>query len=177
MSLSALAHKYGTDKYPGYRGRGGNDYHSYVPFYEQLFHGRKVTSLLEIGIDTGASLRMWRDYFPGADIWGIDIRSECRFSEPDIYTAILHAGDPDSLRQFVGRARFDIIIDDGSHQLADQIVSAKVLIPTLRKGAVYVIEDINSKDVPAIREALPAIRIVEFETWRKDDDILGVIEL
>jgi hypothetical protein len=52
------------------------------------FRGRKVT-VVEIGVYSGGSLLMWRDYF-GADctIYGVDIESECLVYE-NAFTHIL----------------------------------------------------------------------------------------
>jgi hypothetical protein len=173
MSLSALAHKYGTDKYPGFRGRGPEDYHSYVPFYEELLHGRNIRKLLEIGIFEGASLRMWRDWLPWAQIYGVDIDPTRVFQEDRIQCEALHAGCEEDIHAYAKRlGPWDVVIDDGSHQLADQIMAGQVLIPYTK---LYIIEDINTADVPAICAAFPSIRIIEFETWHKDDDILGIV--
>src|SRR3954454_15159557 len=72
QSLTALAEQFGTDKW----GR-----HRYTPHYEKhLRHLRQRSfALLEIGIggyarerQGGASLRMWKAYFPAAQIVGLD---------------------------------------------------------------------------------------------------------
>lgn len=65
MDLRKLAKKHGTDK----------SVHGYCPHYERRFAGwrHKPITLLEIGVDAGASMRMWRDYFPNAKITGVDI--------------------------------------------------------------------------------------------------------
>ena len=67
--LCELAEKYGSDKTPSI-------FHGYTPFYDELLKDRDVKRVLEIGIGNvacmnhvkdykpGASLRMWRDYFP-----------------------------------------------------------------------------------------------------------------
>ncbi len=173
-SLSQLARKYDTDKHPGYRGRGGDVYHSYVPFYEELLHGRQIRKLLEIGIFEGASLRMWRDWLPEAEIYGVDIDPARVFQDSRIHCEALHAGCANDIQAYAERnGPWDVVIDDGSHQLVDQITSARVLLPVSK---LYVIEDINIRDTPAIRQALPGIRIVEFDTGRKDDDVLGILD-
>src|SRR5215203_706034 len=64
--LCDLAEKYGTDK--------GPSGHNYTPYYEEYLQHRRfrALTLLELGVWKGASLRMWRDYFPSATIVGID---------------------------------------------------------------------------------------------------------
>jgi|EP00966_Prymnesium_polylepis_P093601 hypothetical protein len=64
--LRALGEYYGTDKATS----------GFVDVYsEALPHGEDRTSvhhLLEIGVFFGASIKMWRDYYPSATIIGID---------------------------------------------------------------------------------------------------------
>ena len=47
----------------------------YIPHYENLFANIRndVTKVLEIGVETGRSHRMWLEYFPNATIYGFDI--------------------------------------------------------------------------------------------------------
>src|SRR6185369_15852500 len=111
--LCELAQKYGTDKYPWY-----------TPFYDLLLRDRRdsVRRVLEIGIGTpeamshvpnykpGASLRMWRDYFPNAAIVGIDIVPSVCFRDVRIVTGIRIIPEI-----------YDLIVDDGSHEPEDQI--------------------------------------------------------
>ena len=70
-TLNDLAVRYNTDKRIGI--------HSYVKWYEALFAPRRWQQLnmLEIGVQTGASIKMWADYFPNARLVGIDIDPRC----------------------------------------------------------------------------------------------------
>ena len=48
--------------------------HGFTRLYDARFgpiHDR-VTSLMEVGVFMGASIRMWRDYFPNATVTGLD---------------------------------------------------------------------------------------------------------
>ncbi|MBA4170768.1 MAG: hypothetical protein H0X68_10240 [Chloroflexi bacterium] len=76
MNLGQLAAEFGSDKW---------GVHYYTPHYERhLAHLRKERfSLLEIGIggyarqrEGGASLRMWKVFFPRAQILGLDIEDK-----------------------------------------------------------------------------------------------------
>jgi methyltransferase family protein len=143
--LCLLARKYGTDK-SGWHLQAGDTVHNYGPAYHDLFKDRReqVTNVLEIGVNYGCSLRMWRDYFPNAHITGIDSNEGCLFKEERIscfpadqfnerdLLAVMH----------VVEAQFDLIVDDGSHEPAHQIFSAQVLLPYLKRKGYYVIEDI-----------------------------------
>jgi demethylmacrocin O-methyltransferase len=142
-SLTALAVVYWCDKASGHR---------YTPIYRRhLRHlRRRPIRLLEIGIGGyrsptwgGASLRMWRDYFPRGEIHGVDIH-EKRIDEPRIR---IHRGDQ-SDEEFMGNlgrecGPFDVIVDDGSHKSAHIRASFAALFGRyLRPGGLYVIEDL-----------------------------------
>jgi len=95
--------------------------------------------VLEIGIYSGGSLEMWRDYFgPKARIYGVDIEPACRVYESDSVNIFI--GDQGD-RQFWQFRRkvpaLDIVIDDGDHNPEHQIVSVEELLPFLRPDRVY----------------------------------------
>lgn len=152
--LCELAKKYGTDK-GGDHLQAGDTCHNYTPAYHQMFKNRReqVRWVLEIGIAHGCSLRMWRDYFPQAQIVGIDSNKECLFVEGRIqcYTADQY-NELDLLTTVyaVQQPKFDLIVDDGSHEPAHQIFSAQVLLPYLAHDGVYVIEDIEPDCKPEL---------------------------
>lgn len=123
--------------------------------YDLLFRDRreKVSSVLEIGILKGASLRMWEEYFPNANIHGIDIHTydqypDGKFSER---TRIYYADQNKStdllmVMNVIGGEKFDMISDDGSHETEHQITSLNTLFPFLKDDGLYIIEDIRSID-------------------------------
>jgi Methyltransferase domain len=152
--LCRLARKYGTDK-GGEHLQAGDTCHNYTPFYHQLFKDRReqVKWVLEIGISHGCSLRMWRDYFPNAQIVGIDSNKACLFADDRIQC---YAADQYNELELlaavyaVRKPKFDLIVDDGSHEPAHQIFSAQVLLPYLADDGVYVIEDIEPDCQPQL---------------------------
>src|SRR4029077_13951854 len=108
--LCALAEKYGTDKRPEPKG------HGYTHFYHSLFSERResVKKVLEIGIDVGASLRMWEEYFPNATIYAIDADEARLINEGRIKSLQCDQSDTKRLRDIalVLGGGFDFIIDD-----------------------------------------------------------------
>ncbi len=123
-------------------------WHHYFDIYHRhlgRFRGRAVR-VLEIGIYSGGSLEMWRNYFgPRCEVYGIDIEPACKAYESDgVRVFIGDQGD----RNFWSRFKYevqavDIVIDDGGHLPEQQIVTFEELLPHLRPGGVYICEDIH----------------------------------
>lgn len=117
------------------------------PIYEshfEMFQNDKI-KLLEIGVYNGGSLWTWRNYFPNAEIVGLDIDDYTfQFASPEKGITI-HLGDqadPLFLQTVIDiEHNFDIIIDDGSHESHAVITSFEFLFPYLNDGGLYVIED------------------------------------
>lgn len=134
-SLRTLATIYMTDKW---------NLHWYVQHYEALFHKdrRKKIKLLEIGVGSGNSLRMWRAYFPNGRIYGIDIYDKSAYDERRIKTFRGNQAEPEFLDMVMSAiGTVDIIIDDGSHINEHVIFTFQHLFPSLADGGLYVIED------------------------------------
>lgn len=110
-------------------------------------HAEERLTLVEIGVKGGASLRMWKSYFPNAEVIGVDIDPSCEtFAEDRIRILIGSQDDPRILEQvlsFSGGAP-DIVIDDGSHINEHVIASFTYLFSHLRLGGIYAIEDLGS---------------------------------
>jgi hypothetical protein len=113
----------------------------------QKFVGREV-HVLEVGVYSGGSLEMWRDYFgSNCHVYGLDIREECRALQ-NKSTRIFIGDQAD--RQFWKRFRqevpkLDILIDDGGHLPEQQIVTLEEMLPHLRPGGVFVCEDVHGE--------------------------------
>ncbi|MGA8622331.1 MAG: class I SAM-dependent methyltransferase [Candidatus Sulfotelmatobacter sp.] len=112
----------------------------------QKFIGRPV-NVLEVGIFSGGSLAMWHSYFGRqCHIYGVDIEPACLAYQTDSVTIVIgDQGDRTFWRTFKQKIpRLDLIIDDGSHRAADQIVTLEELLPHLNPGGVYVCEDVHN---------------------------------
>ncbi|HEX5615434.1 MAG TPA: class I SAM-dependent methyltransferase [Acidimicrobiia bacterium] len=140
-NLAWLAAVHGSDK--------GAISHNYVEAYRTHLAPlrRRRVSVLEIGIWQGASLAMWRDYFPRGDIVGIDIE-EKDVPGPRITTLVGDQGDVEFLASLERFAPFDLVVDDGSHRAEHIVASFGALFPMLRNGGVYVIEDLQTSYHP-----------------------------
>jgi hypothetical protein len=121
----------------------------YFPIYSEHFaayRGRPVR-VLEIGVYRGGSLDMWRWYFgPQATLVGVDIDERAReVSAPDHVVEIGDQTDPEFLRSLSEKyGPFDIIIDDGGHEMRQQIVTAETMFPLLADGGVLLTEDCHT---------------------------------
>jgi hypothetical protein len=141
--LSRYALHYMTDKAP-YDGESGV-YHFYTLRYHELLSSirEQAQRVLEVGIERGASLKMWRDYFPNAVIHGVDI-ADCREAldgEPRIAVHIGDVGSPVVRASLIAAGPFDVVIDDGSHELVHMRDTCLSLYPVTRW--LYIIEDVH----------------------------------
>lgn len=128
-------------------------WHHYFEIYHRHFARFRGKSpvVLEIGVFHGGSLQMWREYFgPGAKIVGIDVDERCRrFEGDDISILIGNQADPAFLASVRERfPRVDILIDDGGHQMVEQIVTFGELYPHLQPNGVYLCEDVHTSYLP-----------------------------
>ena len=110
LNLKQICSIYNTDK---------NCLHCYVDeVYEELFKDirNSAKKILEIGVDNGGSIFMWREYFPEANIIGIDNKDCPQLENRDrINFVVEDAYSYKALDQLPND--FDVIIDDGSHTL------------------------------------------------------------
>lgn len=149
-TIVELANKYNTDKKMnnGIKAINGVLGHNYAKYYDNILNKLDVGRMLEIGVSWGSSIRMWDEFYDGnVEIYGIDI-NELRFKKSNIETnnIKIFIGDQSNigfLEQF-NDILFDLIIDDGSHKMKDQQISLKVLFKYLRRGGIYVIEDLHT---------------------------------
>lgn len=133
MTLQNLGVLHGTDKAA----------HGYLPIYERYLAGRELRTILEIGVYSGKSLKMWRDFFPDAQIFGLDVDPGCRkFSEGNVLVATGSQDDPAALDDLIELSGgFDLVVDDGSHVNSLTMKSFEHLWPHTRQ--LYVIEDLG----------------------------------
>ena len=138
--LTKLADRYGTDK--------GSDGHCFTEVYEYFFYPIKYNArkICEIGIDEGASLKMFRDYFPHAVYYGIDIIDSSWFNSDVTKTFIADQASREQLKDFIDTygGDFEVILDDGGHTMEQQQISFGYLFEYLKQGGYYIIEDVHT---------------------------------
>lgn len=142
--LTTLAIKYGTDRHPKSK-------HSYTPYYYNLLKDRRnsLKKMLEIGVGEGPGLRMWRDFFPNAQIFGAEIDQKRIFKEDRIEVIKCDQASETDLVELIKKIGpdLDFIVEDGSHKPEDQIFTCLTLMPLLKDDVIYIIEDVADLNI------------------------------
>lgn len=133
--LTELGVKHGTDK---------ATYHGFTDFYFPWFDKLVNPDVLEVGIYQGASIRMMDEFFGNATILGLDIVNKLDFGRPNIEVKLCDQSKPNELLVCTEGRSFDIIIDDGSHVIAHQLITFGALFPKVKVGGIYILEDIHT---------------------------------
>ena len=131
---------YATDK---------NEPHSYItniysPLFSDLPKDRKI---LEVGVYTGNSVKLWSDFFNQGFIFGIDNMDKylkIPLSGENYEILIKEAYNIESVDFFKKRGiTFDIIIEDGLHSFETQMYALEHYNELLNRGGMMIIEDIQ----------------------------------
>lgn len=138
MALYDIAIACGTDKAQ----------HGYCPHYESLlgYLRDKQCRLLEMGVQYGRSLRMWREWLPNAEIVGID-QSLAEY-DPSDPSVTVHEGkqeDRETIQKALDGRKFDVVVDDAGHKADEQASAFGMLWDCISLGGWYIIEDLPPK--------------------------------
>lgn len=120
---------------------------NYFPIYENLFskfRGKKIT-FVEIGVLSGGSLFMWKDYFgKDARIIGVELNPDAKKFEKEGFEIFIgNQSDENFWKDFFGKVgEVDIILDDGGHTNFQQIVTCCSCIPSIKENGMMVVEDV-----------------------------------
>lgn len=133
--------------------------HSYIESYEKLLtpYRNKPVNLLEIGIAYGESLEMWYKFFQEGKIYGADIHDREIFSDkfkPGGYKndkrfkIWIEDATQYSFLDTTKNINFDVVIDDASHRISDQLQTFTMLKSSnkINKGGIYIVEDVANLD-------------------------------
>lgn len=170
--LNLLANHYGSDK-----GNVHGDKHRFAQIYDLAFSPLRPTvkKVAELGLARGAhehqgpgaiaripspSVNMWADYFPAAHIYGFDIADFSAMAmESGRFTFLRgnvgQLADLSAFAELIG-ADVDIVIDDASHASFHQQLALRELLPRVRPGGFYVIEDLHFQP-PSIEWNVPLV--------------------
>jgi len=128
--------------------------HGYAKIYEKYLkeHKEKNLNIIELGSFYGNASAAFYFYFKNSRIYSADIN-------PDMYLyrskRLINFFTDTSSRSSIERnilkknIQFDLIIEDASHMLKDQIISLFILFKNLKSGGFFIVEEI---DFPEKRE-------------------------
>jgi predicted O-methyltransferase YrrM len=151
--LCVLGQMTGTDKSPfnpaGHR-------HPYTAVYSLLFARYKHNPIrfAEIGVAMGASLELWSKYFkhPNAYLvgfdrdWGLLHHAKERVGDPRLHVGLMDVAVDENVKDSLENAsageKYDVIIDDSSHDHEHQIRIIREAFPHLKSGGMLIVEDV-----------------------------------
>lgn len=173
MTLDELAIQFNTDK--------SSLDHQYTQFYQKHLGHLPLNKLIEFGIysmglpsdydKSGASLKMWYEYFPHAQILGVDLHDysilnndriqtvacNCELRHVDEFdTAVLNPWLQKLYNEFPGGkvglnvlvdtygSDYDVIIDDAPHTMRSNQTLLGHMFRHLVSGGIYIIEDLHT---------------------------------
>jgi hypothetical protein len=153
QTMSEISKKYPTDK----------DFtHNYFnSVYEKYFSPIRdeVTKFCEIGVGgfwqdagwvPGNSLRVWDEYFPNAEILGLDINSFDLTSQGKVVVDYIDQSNKTLVDEYAAKiSEYDIILDDGSHVMYDQQITMAAFFKSVKSGGIFVMEDLHTS--PEVR--------------------------
>jgi hypothetical protein len=147
--LTRIANECRTDK-----GTVEGECHNYTSYYNRIFQEYKELdrklNILEIGVYKGASIKMLNDYFgrDKCDIYGIDIDFSLNtYNADNVHYYKVNQNSHEEIEKFIndiGNIKFDIIIDDGSHQPEHQFHSLLYLYKHVNEYGIYILEDLHT---------------------------------
>ncbi len=150
QSLDSLFYYYGSDKANIFKKKNVKG-HGYSIFYEnelKNFKNRKI-NILEIGSYAGSSAAAFAKYFPESKIFCFDINiSKFEYRSNQIHVFGIDINNEKEVKKTLKKIfklynfeNFNLIIDDGSHNLSDILVSLKIFFKYLKSSGILIIED------------------------------------
>lgn len=151
MRLDEIGIKTTTDK--------SSVHHCYLPFYEFLFskfHPRTDLNILEIGVQFGNSIRVWREYFPEALIIGIDSVDNGAESKEGLDSFLLgDAYQGEMLEAACDYGPYHIMIDDAFHAVHHQQWFIMHYSTLLAEDGLMIVEDVHGLEaIPHLADAV-----------------------
>lgn len=167
LSEISLSMGYPTDK---------DTYHNYLPVYQKELDRDGPVTMLEIGVYTGGSIRLWKEYFDNIEIHGIDNNVYDNSNIP----AEMHWGKYEDVHNEFQDNYFDYIINDSMHDYRSQIDAFYLYFSKLKPGGKFFMEDIvNENELDIIIQSLQGhnIRVWNMnDTSSSKDSIILVVE-
>ena len=151
---------------------------NFLDFYKTILPDNPK-NILEIGVEFGNSILMWSGIFPESRIFGLDhftgvysngrsysnvslfyddVKRSRGSASSSIQLMKFDQSDPLNYSKFVHMSKdenieFDLVVDDGSHQWADQLLTLKFFPPLMRvtdSKSILIIEDLHTSLYPTV---------------------------
>ncbi len=189
MSLEDLVDNSKTDK---------NTIHSYLHLYNELLTKKRFTAknVLEVGIGdfnekNGGSIKLWRDYFTNATIYGLDILPINRvidelLNDPRVilYTSTDAYNEDFFNKNFLNKnIKCDFMLDDGPHTLESMVQFIKLYSQIMTDDGILIVEDVKSLDwIEKLKNEVPVhlkqfIKVYDLRSNKnRFDDIVFTID-
>ena len=147
-SLDFLFNHYNTDKGSVFNKKLGSGFTKFYETHLNKLKNNKI-NILEIGSYSGASAVAFAKYFPNSKVYCLDINlRNFIYKSNRIFPFGIDSSNKKMLSNFLNKINFfedikffDIIIDDGSHMLSDQLFSLDYFYRYVKKKGFYIIED------------------------------------
>ena len=149
-TLDELFHHYGSDKANVFK-LNNKSGHGFSKFYEKNFKKfkNKKINILEIGSYAGGSAAAFVKYFSNANVFCFDINiSNFKYKSKNIHVFGIDINDEKKINKILESIflqynfdGFDLIIDDGSHNLSDILNGLKIFFQYVKSNGIYIIED------------------------------------
>jgi len=135
--------------YQNHSGKVSDKWASYLDHYDKKLssYQKLPIKLFEIGIMNGGSLEILSKYFVNAKlILGCDIDLKCKdlnYDKSNIKVVVGDVNDNNIKDEIVKHSKFDIILDDGSHNSDDVVKTFCNYFKHLNEGGLFIIEDLH----------------------------------
>ena len=151
--------------------------HGYSKFYEKYFFELKNNNIniLEIGSFYGNASAALFFYFRNANIYGADINPDMfKYSSQRIKNFFTDSSKRSSIEKNIlnKKVNFNIIIEDASHMLKDQIISLFMLFRILNPGGYFIVEELDfpeTKENMRINQSPPDLKTILKNILKKED--------
>ncbi len=149
-SLDYLFHEYGSDKANIFK-PNQHQGHGFSIYYEkklEKYKNRNI-NILEIGSYAGASAAAFTKYLPKSKVYCFDVNiSNFKYKSENINVYGIDINNQKKVVKTLNKIfleknfnQFDLIIDDGSHNLSDILNSLKIFLKYVKNKGLYIIED------------------------------------
>ena len=128
--------------------------HGYARIYEKYLkeHKDKNLNIIELGSFYGNASAAFYFYFKNSQIYSADINPDMyiyRSKRLNNFFTDTSSRSSIEINILSRNIEFDLIIEDASHMLKDQIISLFILFKNLKSGGLFIVEEI---DFPEKRE-------------------------